>query len=191
MATCGILGQALGTAASMAVKGGTDMRGVDVKELQKLLMADDCFIPYIDRQASDLTKKASVNCELVRNGKDRGDDNCWIGKEGDYLEYTFENAEYVPGVRIVFDSFLNRNYHNMPCYYPLVQDKFQLPDTIIKKFAIEITDEKGETETLLIEDNRQRFVRIAIDKKITSIRLIPIETWGCSDMRVLSFEFID
>ncbi len=191
MATCGIIGQALGTAASMAVKGGTDMRGVDVKELQALLMADDCFIPFIQREVSALTKKAQVSDEIVRNGIDRGDENCWTGVAGDYIEYKFDNAEYVPGVRIVFDSFLNRNYHNMPCWYPLVQDKFKLPDTIVKKFAIELTDEKGEVETLQIEDNRQRFVRIAIDKKVTSIRLIPQETWGAEDMRVFSFEMID
>ncbi|MDD4689282.1 MAG: FAD-dependent oxidoreductase [Eubacteriales bacterium] len=188
MATCSIIGQALGTAASLAVKCDQTMREVDVKLLQKLLMEDDCYIPYNSRRVSDLTLKARGNCEVVRNGIERGDDNLWIGNAGEYIEYTFDGSEDVGCVKIVFDSFLSRKYHNMPCYYPIVQEQFQLPDTIIKKFKLEYILGNGEKEEIVIEDNRQRFIKIPFGKKISSIRLVPLETWGCDEYRVFSFE---
>ena len=29
---------------------------------------------------------------------------------------------------------LNRDYHNMPCNYPLVRTRFKLPKTLIKEY---------------------------------------------------------
>lgn len=126
---------------------------------------------------------------MIRNGRDRGEENLWIGKEGDYLEYTFEEPTKVSSLRIVFDSNLNRKIYNMPCRFLLKTPYLEVPKTLIASFDIEIVDEKGE-KTVVSYQNHQRFVRIPVGKKVQSVRLIPLSTWGAEEYRVFSFELI-
>ena len=189
MATCGILGQALGTAVSQALAEGVDIRAVDVPRLQQTLMADDCYLPWHERAVSALSQKARCNAEIIRNGQDRGEENLWIGKEGDYLEYTFAEPTAVSSLRIVFDSDLNRKGYNMPCRFLLKTPYLKLPATLVRSFVLEFVDENGE-KTVASYQNHQRFVRIPVEKKIRSVRLIPTATWGAEEYRVFSFEVL-
>ena len=68
MATCALLGQAVGTGAALAVKTGATLRGLDVRKLQQMLMEDDCFLPGLRRTPSSLTLKARTNAEALRSG---------------------------------------------------------------------------------------------------------------------------
>ena len=101
MATCAVMGQALGTAVSLAAKAGCAIDEVDINALQQKLMRDDCFIPGFERRLPDLTLNSDVNCEIVRNGSDRGEENLWVGKEGDFLEYSLKSPEKISRVRLV------------------------------------------------------------------------------------------
>lgn len=188
MATCSILGQALGTAVAMSVKNGSGVENVDIKALQQKLLADDCYIPWQKREVPELTRKAKCSAEIVSNGIERGEENLWIGKEGDVVEYEFNKDAEISQIRLVFDSDLNRDYHNMPCNYPLVQDKFKLPSTLIKEYIVEGVNENGERVSLHIKDNHQRFVRHSVNWNIKNIKFIPIDTHGCKDFRLFSFE---
>lgn len=188
MATCSILGQALGTAVSMAVTTGIRVEDVDIKALQQKLMVDDHYIPWHKRKVSKLTNDAKCTAEIVRNGIDRGEENLWIGKNGDVIEYDFGKDTEIKRIRLVFDSDLNRNYHNMPCNYPLVQNKFRLPSTLIKEYIVEGVNEKGEVVSLHIADNHQRFVKHSVNWRVRSLKFIPLKTFGSADFRVFSFE---
>lgn len=188
MATCAVLGQALGTAVSFAVRDNVALENVDIKKLQQTLAEDDCFIPRYKRELPRLTRAAACSAEVVRNGTERGEQNCWVGKKGDIIEYEFDSDTEISGIRLVFDSDLNRDYHNMPCSYPLVQTKFKLPETLIKEYKIEIISENGAVESLYIDDNHQRFVKHKINRKANKIRFIPIASWGCSELRLFDFE---
>lgn len=188
MGTCAILGQALGTAVAQAIHTNVKPENVNIDVLQRTLMDDDCFIPGHFRSVSELSKSAKCNCEIVRNGKDRGDENIWSGKNGDTIEYVFENDTKISEIRLVFDSDLNRDYHNMPCNFPLIQDKFNLPETIIKEYIIEGTNENGESFRIHITDNHQRFVKHTVDWDVKNIKFIPVATFGCEIFRLYSFE---
>lgn len=83
MGTCAILGQAVGTAAAIAIQNDLSPRGVyeqKITELQNTLMDDDCWLPWHTRPISDLTKNATLSAEVtctndvevLRNGIDRG-----------------------------------------------------------------------------------------------------------------------
>lgn len=189
MATCAVLGQALGTAIAQSFAQGKDIRAIDILRLQQTLMADDCYLPWQVREVSTLSKRAHCNAEVIRNGHDRGEENLWIGNKGDFLEYSFDAPEEVREVRLVFDSDLNRKGYNMPCRYPLETPYLNVPATLIRSFALYLTDAKGNVEVLNYE-NHQRFVRIPIQKVLKAIRLEPLETWGCEEMRVFSFEVL-
>ena len=188
MATCAVLGQALGTAVSYAVRDNVALENVDIKKLQQTLAEDDCFIPRYKRELPRLTRAAACSAEVVRNGTERGEQNCWVGKKGDIIEYEFDSDTEISGIRLVFDSDLNRDYHNMPCSYPLVQTKFKLPETLIKEYKIEIISENGAVESLYIDDNHQRFVKHKINRKANKIRFVPIKSWGCDELRLFDFE---
>lgn len=188
MATCAVLGQALGTAVSFAVRDNVALENVDIKKLQQTLAEDDCFIPRYKRELPRLTRAAACSAEIVRNGTERGEQNCWVGKKGDIIEYEFDSDTEISGIRLVFDSDLNRDYHNMPCSYPLVQTKFKLPETLIKEYKIEIISENGAVESLYIDDNHQRFVKHKINRKANKIRFVPIKSWGCDELRLFDFE---
>ena len=188
MATCAILGQALGTAVAQALEEKCAVEDVNISKLQQTLMADDCYIPWHKRELPELTMQARCNADIVRNGFDRGEENLWIGREGDFVEYSFDEATFVSELRLIFDNDMNREYHNMPCNYPLVQPKFKLPATLIKEYRIEGECENGEKFELCVSDNHQRFVKHSLGKKIKNIRFVPLSTHGSKEFRLFNFE---
>lgn len=188
MATCAILGQALGTAISIAVKEKCKVEDVDIPTLQNMLMEDDCYIPWHKREVSMLSKQAKCSADVIRNGIDRGDENLWIGQQGDTIQYEWESETKIQKIRLVFDSDLNRDYHNMPCNYPLVETKFKLPSTLIKKYQIIGEKENGETVELTVQNNHSRFVCHHVDWCVKTISFVPLETNGSRDFRLFDFE---
>ena len=188
MATCGILGQAIGTAVAQAVTDGVDVRDVDIAKLQRTLQRDDCYLPWHENPVSDLTAKAVCNTELARSGVDRGDENCWIGKPGDVIRYDFGEDVQLNSLRIVFDSDLNRDYRNMPCRFPLGAPDCKLPDTLIRHYKVVGVDTRGNRYEYEDTKSHQRFVTIPVDWKVCSVSLIPLETHGCQEFRVFRFE---
>lgn len=188
MATCSVLGQALGTAVSMAVKDHVSLENVNIELLQQTLMEDDCYIPWHKREVYPLSKTAECSDDLIRNGTERGEENCHIDKEGEPITYRFAKDTKVHKIRLVFDSDLNRGYHNMPCYYPLVQPKFHLPKTLIKEYKIRGISEDGEVHEIHVTDNHQRFVRHTVDWNVKTVQFVPLATHGCDEYRLFDFE---
>jgi hypothetical protein len=191
MGTCALVGQAVGTGVAQAVQTGRNAREIDIKRLQQTLLYDDCFLPGVERELSELTKKAKVNSEVIRNGMDRdyaGQNNAWEGKRGDRIELSFDSPEFVSELRLIFDSDLNRKYLNMPCKYPLKEENYKLPPVLIKAYRVyaEINGEKREI--LNIDNNRKRFVLHEINQTLTKLIIEPAETWGSEVFRVFSVD---
>ena len=188
MATCAILGQALGTAVAQAIKNGCKVENVNVAELQQILMDDDCYIPWHERKLPKLTLEAQCNAEIVRNGRERGEENLWIGETGDFVEYTFNEDKDISEIRLIFDNDMNRKYHNMPCNYPLVETKYKLPKTLIKDYRIEGTASDGTVFSLSVSENRKRMVKHAVEWRVKKLRFIPVSTRGSEQFRLFGFE---
>lgn len=191
MGTCGILGQAIGTAVSQAIEEGQDVRDVDVEKLQQQLMKDDCYIPWKKRQISDLTKCAKCSSEVVRDGVERGEAHCWVGKKGESIIYEFEEETVVRQIYLTFDSDLNRKYHNMPCNFRLRQNESLIPKTLIKSYRIIGTNCEGKEVVIETHNSHQRLVMHNVDWKICKIEFVPLETYGCEEFRVFRFEVED
>ncbi len=188
MATCAVLGQALGTAVAQAVKDDCHVENVDIARLQETLMEDDHYIPWHRRKVSKLSLEAACTSDVVRNGLDRGEENLWIGKTGDIIEYAFSKDTPVSEIRLVFDNDMNRKYHNMPCYYPIHETRFKLPKTLIKEYRIEFENESGEITELHVKDSHLRFVKHKVNENAKYVRFIPVSTNGSEDFRLFSFE---
>lgn len=71
MATCAIIGQAVGTAASLAIQNNTTPRGVGqnhITELQKTLMDQDCYLPWHTRLIPEISKAATLTTSNIETG---------------------------------------------------------------------------------------------------------------------------
>jgi hypothetical protein len=200
MATCAVMGQAVGTAASIAVAKSCSPRDVyseSIQELQQALMEDDCYLPWHIREVSELTRSATLTAEegeaeLLRNGLDRPIDensNSWDGATGQWIEYRFDRPTQISATRLVFDSNLNRGAKNMPFVHKLGQASRCVPDTLVKSFRIEACSEDGSWATVAeVKDNHQRLVKLDLGVTATAIRLIPESTWGAAAAHLFAFD---
>lgn len=209
MATCALLGQAVGTAAAVATKHGVTPHGVykaHLDELQQRLMNADCFLPHFKREISELCKSTEIKggCDCLKNGEDRANsiynttDKGFCVKNGDALEYRLDKAEKINSVHIVFDSDLNRatvpgdrveKYHSMRCNILLDSPVMHLPTTLCRDFRLEC-EKAGNTKTITVKDNLKRSYHINLGESYDTIRLVPLSSWGESEeTKVVSFDF--
>lgn len=203
MGTIGLMGQAVGTAAALAVEKGVNPRGVYtdktlLKELQRQLMDDDCFLPGFKREISPLSLQAKLTCEYgdcsdLLNGVDRriwGKDNGYFGKTNKAVVYTFDKPTLVNGFRLVVDSDLDREQvDGNPDLLTLPMTLFRglgyknttfgFPRTVLKSFRIETKDVHGVWQQAYeTKDNHQRLIRGKIGRECMAVRLVPLSTWG-------------
>ncbi len=203
MGTIGLMGQAVGTAAALAVEKGVMPRGVYadkslLKELQRRLMDDDCFLPHLRREISPLAKAATLTADYgdasdLLNGVDRriwGRDNGYFGKTNQAITFQFDKPTFVGGFRLVVDSDLDReNIDGHPDLLtipmPLFKGRgygntsFTFPRTVLKHFRVDVKGADGEWTTAFeTKDNHQRLVRGRIERECLAVRLMPLSTWG-------------
>ncbi len=200
MATCGVIGQAVGTGAALAIEKNVLPREIGenhIKELQERLLEDDCFLPKFKRQMPKLTKEATLSSEygdasVLQNGIDRkiwGNDNGYWGICNRAITYTFPKETYVEGFRIVADSDLDREYtEGNPDALNISTTLFKradynhtsfgFPKCMLKSFDVEILDSDGNWKIVYTEkNNHQRMIRGKIKAKTKAVRLIPKSTY--------------
>ena len=220
MGTIGVIGQATGTAAAIAVKNRLSPREAaetKIAEIQKALMDDDCFLPGFRREPSDLSRSATLTADYgdpsaLLNGIDRriwGNDNGYYGKTHKAITYTLSEPTYINGVRLVFDSDLDREYTDgnpdalhtsSTLFFPKSYNNtsFGFPKCLIKHYKIETMDKNGIWSTVIeVFDNHQRFIKHDLNTEALAVRLIPLSTYhserktedyGCSTAHIFNFE---
>lgn len=154
MGTCAVGGQAVGTAAAMAIRCGCTPKevGAHITQLQQELLKDDCYIPgFVNCDEKDLCRNARVSAsswrtgcepELVINGVARrvGDqENCWesLDLKDPSLVLELPQAAQVRQVRLTFDPNLTREI--MPSMTRNVRDRQVkgLPHELVKDYSVE------------------------------------------------------
>lgn len=200
MATCAILGQAVGTAAALSIRHGCDPRslssGARLQELQQTLMQDDCWLPGLTYAVSDLAKSAMLsgageNVGALLDGMDRSrgeQSHAWTGQIGNTVEFQWKNPVQIGGARLVFDSNLSLT-KRMPCSYPHKNSGCSVPQSLIKSYRLEALDAAGQWTTVYRETgNYQRLVHAPLNVETRALRFIPEETWGEPLARVFAVE---
>jgi len=211
MATCALLGEAVGKAAAIATKNGITPHGVyreHLTELQDLLMNEDSFLPNFRRKISVTCKNARL-CgadDRIRNGEDRphriyGTDNsnfaCRVKANGE-VSYTFEKTK-VKSIHITFDSDLNRDtlegswverQRGTRTNVRFGSPQMTMPKTLCKEFKL-MGELDGKCEELLsVQNNRKRSYHLELNKQFEKLTLIPISDWGENEkITVASFDF--
>lgn len=201
MATCAALGQAVGTAAAIAVRDKLSPRGVyerKTRELKQALMDDDCYLPWNARDIAPLTAAARLSAssgdpEPLRNGVDRpvGETlNAWRAKVGDHVEFRFDSPRKIAKVRLVFDSDLSRKELNMASNYPLNAPKHKVPVTLVADFRVEAKTPDGQWKRVAeIKDNHQRLIWVAASAETAALRVVIDKTHGAETVNVFAIDF--
>jgi len=212
MATCAVMGQAIGAAAAVAVHDGevfqaSELLGQErLQSIQRTLANDDAFLPsFAFHHVDDLVRTARLRAseeeagcgvENIRNGVDRritsslggwAEDaqNAWSSKKlpaSIVLEWPEEVS--IREIRLVFDTGFEREL------------TFSLSDTLSAKMVRGI----GQPETVRsyeievggriekVTDNVQRLRIHRFDKSVRTARLAVriTSTWGVPEARIFA-----
>ena len=218
MATCALLGQAVGTAAAMAVRESLtphDLLLHRICALQEKLTDHDCFLPTVIRRVGEACRLATLTdeshspipeAEALKDGRDRpnvhyGTTACGVSlSNGKAVEYRFSAPITVESVHLTFDSDLNRSTlpgdwcereHATRANILLDSPLFHLPLTLIKAFRLEADTLDGTVTLLDVTDNATRSFHVPLERDdVIALRLIPLENHGgTAETRVFSFDF--
>ncbi len=207
MGTCAVVGEAVGTAAAIAVRNNAmprDVYAAHLSELKQTLMDNDCYLPFNKREVSDITREAELvsdrpDAERLRNGYDRtigSEDNGWYGGIDSYITYRLSQPTHVKQVRLVFDSDLNRATlpkrerdlrRPMFSNYHLDDEPSYVPKTLVRDFVITYKTEAGVV-TVPVNGNHQRLVFVEINAAVTEITFTPKATHGAESAHVYAFD---
>ncbi len=200
MGTCGVIGQAVGTAAADAVQHGLLPREAAQSRLEAIqarLLEDDCFLPGLRRPISPLSLGAELSADwgdasVLHNGMERkiwGNDNGYFGMCNRAITYTFPEVTHVSSFRLIVDSDLDREFVdgnpdvlNISTTLYRRRDynytTFGFPRCMLKSFRIEAKNSDGNWYTVYETDsNHQRMIRADLNVDTTAVRLIPLATY--------------
>lgn len=204
MGTCAAGGQAVGTAAAIAVRYGCTPReiGTHMDELQQELLKDDCYLPgFANHDERDKARSARVTAsgytegnepEKVINGVARTvgeESNCWeaeIGPEGAAITLDFGKHTLLSRIQLTFDPNLTREI--MPSLTKNVRDRQikGMPDELVKDYQIKLFLDGKEVFSRRIEENYQRLNRINLENETECDKLTVtvFKAYGISRARI-------
>ena len=195
MACCALLGQAVGTAAALAVEKKLNTSrevGKYITELQDNLLDDDVTLPGKIRRIPALSKSAELTgaagCKTLLDGVEREEDGNIHSVElapGDSITYSWQSPVAFKTIRAVFDSDTGRHrdksHLNMPRFYVLQPPNYHTPETMIKAFHIEIVNADGTWQEIYRTDAQYlRLFKLHGDFQTSAIRLTVDEVRGNS-----------
>ena len=196
MATGAVMGQAVGTAASIARREAVGPRDVNefMDELQQTLLRDDCYLPGIARRYSDLTRTSELSAsqgdpEPLRDGITRqveDDPHSWEHAAGDWAMLAFAEPQHVKEVQLVLDSALDRDIQ-MHLTRKDPEGWWDFPDVMPRVFTVEARQEGEWKKVAEFTDNHQRLIRVPVNDAFDAVRYTLHETWGAGKTRLYAF----
>lgn len=200
MGTCATLGQAVGTAAAVAMRHGVEpaaVRREHIAELQEMLEDDDCMLPFRWRRVSALTREAtpaSAGMEVLRNGIDRvydGQDNgVWCEAGATDLMYSWPSPRKLTGARLVFDSDMKFTSKRM-LKLEAEHGRRAMPEMLAKGFRIDARIGCAWRTVFEEKLNILRLRKVSFEPvEADALRLVVTETWGGDKAHVFGFDVL-
>lgn len=209
MATCAIMGQAVGNAAAICVKYNCTPDEVSAKHIQELqneLMYDGCYLPGFTRTVDTTTVKAESNLtseerELLFNGNERPSEQKPVGTisrgVGESIEFTYEVP--VEGtVRLILDPDYSRESvhkneeyrrYSMRSNVPQAVERMKMPANLAKKLEVAVIRPDGSKECLYAsEENDQHLLFLPTKGKVQKLVVRFEGAWQSEESRVYSLE---
>ncbi|MFA5561765.1 MAG: FAD-dependent oxidoreductase [Eubacteriales bacterium] len=207
MATCALLGQAVGNAAVLAGRYGCSPHGVlsHIAELQQALRDDDCYLLHTPRRLSDTMRQSRHNLtpqnyrhllQGIERKTDEGD-SVLLFRAGETAAFEFEPT-FCAKVRLVFDNDIQRDSYpdyNLRQYparhmFTTAERDLYLPPVLVSRYEISLK-ENGVWQPPQTFRNHQRLTTIQVDRKIEGISFRGLATHGGGEcIRLYSIDVI-
>ena len=208
MATCSLLGQALGTAASICFKNNLkpkDLKDCYITLLQNTLMDDGVFIPTKKRSISKLTTDAKINLTasdkdilfsgIERPGFENDVGNKIILNKGDNISFSYNSEMHIDTLRIQFDLDYKRQsvspnlkmqWFAQKLHQGLDFVPMKVANTIVKSFEV-YADGSLIYKT---DNNYHSLVKVNINKDVKNVLIKFNDTWGYEKINIYACDFI-
>lgn len=210
MATCALLGEAVGTAANVAREFGLTPQGVyesKLDVLQQRLMENGCFLPFNIRRIALVCLAATLPAEYenLRNGIDRnnhtyGDTDYRVTlKLEEPVTYTWSEPVALHNVHLQFDTDLERE--TLPGHWIERQRSMRanrtpespsthLPNTLVKGYTVTAETTSGIVVLAETDCNLVGCVNVKVPEGLyKSVTFTPHSCWGpASEARIFSFD---
>lgn len=211
IATCGIIGQAIGVAVSLAKKYKTDARGVAkyISELQQQLILDDCFIPGIKTEQKNEFIRNSP-CKITASSQQNGfeadnicsdfprpvgeDSHTWVSEEiqgeAPWVAVKFqENVDISSGI-LRFDPNFNAVLNTTLVPKRKAEQPEILPAELVKDYNLYFQSSGEIIHKLEVRGNILRVNQFTLAQTIRcdEVKLEILATYGDSCARVMEMQ---
>ncbi len=209
MATCGLLGQAVGEAAAIAAKYSVTPRDVaeHIEELQQNLRDDDCYLLDTKRKISETVLNGDSNLserqkKLLFNGTEREIDEKTRSAELELnKEYYLRFQKTFCGeIRLLFDNDIARNsYPEKMCFeklYPLMlnvsreANEVFIPPVLVREYVVEARLNGAIVAVFTETENRSRLVKLPVNDYIDEITVTFKQTYGGDKAKIFSIDLL-
>lgn len=199
MATCAVVGQAVGTAAGMCTNYDVSLREIDIHSLQEALMLDDAYLPKVELKPEKnlihkarLTASSSEDLGLIRDGvlRDAYDEkHGWSDDvEEAFIEMSWDAPVYVETVKLYLDSNLSRQIM-ISHFKNGNEDQIDgLPYELVESYQLECFRNGQCIKTIEVNENAKRLNTLSIDLELDQIKWTPLTTYGDNKAKV--FEIV-
>ena len=206
MGTCSVGGQAVGTAAAMAVKKKCTIKELEahyIQELRQVLLKDDCYLIGLrNLDELDLARKAFVTASSekigheamkVVNGYTRNFDdveNLWVSNgisdSGEELSLKLGDVKNICEIRLTFDPNLSEERCISVSKSFIDKEPIGPPKELVKDYTIKILKNGNIILTKDIKQNYQRLNIIKLDSKVqgNEVCICVNSTHGDPDARI-------
>ena len=204
MATCSIVGQAIGIAASIAERHGLTPRGVGenhIYELQQEALKEDLYIPHISNSDPlDKAREARVTASSQSSKKTEPDNvnngvsrtvhstlNYWEAKTNgeEWLRLDFPGKVALKRINIRFDSNLCEEIMPSLLATRRALQEQHVQSSLVKDFDVQLIESGKVVETKTVSDNYLRNIWVDLDGRICdSMRINLHSTNGCDKHRM-------
>ncbi len=199
MATCAVGGQAAGTAAALCMtkkKLPADLDTDDIRELQRRLIRDDCYLPGIDPcdpddQAPYATVSATsetrgFEASYVTNSKTRAEgeaSNCWrsqgISEHGEVIRLQFGEPRAIHEIRLIFDPDLSCEMAISLSSKKQAQQRKNMPPELVKEYCLTWKKDGEVLDSITVHENRTRLAIHRLDTlQVDEIEITVLSSYG-------------
>lgn len=203
--TCSVIGQAIGTAVSIAVEKNISPREVGknyINRLQQTLIKDDCYIPGIKtNDPLDLATDCEITASSyipdgepskIVNGNARvidGELNCWISdniKEPQWINFKLPAERKLNELYLRFDPNFSEPIITTQAKALHEREVKYMPLELVKHYKVELINNGSVVYSFEDKDNFQRFCKIDLSKspKCSDVKITVFETYGDSHARI-------
>ena len=212
MATCALIGQAVGNAAALCNKYAckpNDVYEAHLKELQAEILYDGCWLPGLTRTVDSYMQNAKTDLSdeerrILFNGEERPDENDSVNYisrgNGESISFTFERpASGV--VRLILDPDYSRESvsdnlelrrYSMRSNMPLAFKPLKMPANLAKKLKVTAFMADG-TQKVLYEsaENDRHLLFLPTGGTIKGVIAEFFGAWQSDVTNIYSFELVE